>query len=71
MARIKITNASIKAKLTKWASGQEREDELIFFANEINQLDIMQMSWNLAAMIIQFQEDSVTGFHKITFVEKL
>ena len=80
MARIKITQATIQAKLTKWAQGQERTDELIFYSNEINESEIKQKAWDLANMIVQFSEDtgpdvnnpvSVGGFRKITFVEKL
>jgi hypothetical protein len=71
MARIKITNATIQAKLTKWAQGQERTDELIFFQNEINEQDVKQKAWDLASMIVNFEPDTVSGFTKIVFVEKL
>jgi len=70
MARIKITNKTIKAKLTKWASGEDLQDELIFYANEI-ETSWIQEAWNIANMIIAFEPDTVSGFNKIVFKEKL
>ena len=71
MARIKITPKTIQAKLTKWALGQETADELIYFSNEISPDEWKQKAWDLANMIIDFQPDSVSGFYKITWKEKL
>ena len=71
MARIKITGTTIEAKLTKWFLGQERTDELIFYQNEINADEWKQKAWDLGMMIIDIVPDSVTGFFKIVFVEKL
>jgi len=70
MARIKITNKTIKAKLIKWAAGEDTADELIFYGNEIESSWI-QEAWNIANMIIAFETDTVSGFNKIVFKEKL
>jgi hypothetical protein len=71
MARIKITQANIQAKLTKWAQGQERVDELIFYNNELSAEEWKQKAWDLASMIIDIQPDTVIGFNKIVFIERL
>jgi hypothetical protein len=71
MARIKITPNTIQAKLNKWAQGQETLDELIYFQNEIQPEEWKQKAWDLANMIIDTQADTVTGFNKIVFIEKL
>jgi hypothetical protein len=44
---------------------------LIFFQNEINESDVKQKAWDLASMIVNFVPDTVSGFTKIVFVEKL
>jgi len=71
MARIKITPTNIKAKLTKWAQGQETTDELIFYDNEIEAEKWILEAWDLAKMIISVEADTVSGFKKIVFKEKL
>lgn len=71
MARIKITAATVTAKLTKWVQGQERIDELIYYRNEIDAVDIKQRSWDLGSMIVDIVPDTVEGFNKILFSEKL
>ena len=71
MARIRITPKTIQAKLTKWAQGQETADELIFYSNEIQPEEWKQKAWDLANMIIDIQTDTVSGFQKIVFKEKL
>ena len=83
MARIKITNKTIQAKLQKWAQGQELTDELIFYANEIDPSEVKLKSWELAAMIVDVRPDeiviagdpvttiNVSGFSKIVYVQKL
>jgi sulfur transfer protein SufE len=69
--RVKITNATIAQQLQRWAQGQERDRQLIFYANEINEQDVKQRAWDLASMIVNFEPDTVSGFTKILFVEKL
>lgn len=71
MARIKTTPKTIKAKLTKWAQGQEIADELIFYGNEIEIEKWTLEAWDAAEMIIEVQPDTVKGFFKIVFKEKL
>jgi hypothetical protein len=71
MARVRITPKTIQAKLTKWSQGQEIADELIYFSNEINAEEWKQKAWDLANMIIDVQSDSVSGFNKIIYKEKL
>jgi hypothetical protein len=73
MARIKVTNTNIQQRLVAWNNntGTSRQDELVFYANEINEQDVKQLAWDVGNMIINFQPDVVSGFTKITFVEKL
>jgi len=79
MARVKVTPATVVAKLTEWAQNTNRQDELVFYNNEINEQDIKQRAWDLARMIVEFMPDtgdpgnpiSSQGFRKIVFVDKL
>lgn len=72
MARVKVTTANIKAKLTDWAqSATNRADELVFISNDIDQHEWQNQAWQLANMIIEFQPDTVGGFTKIVYKEKL
>jgi hypothetical protein len=79
MARLKVTNLNIIQRMTEWVNGQNRDNEYIFFANEIDEADIKQKAWNLGHMIIHFVPDNGPesnplasgGFRKIIFVEKL
>jgi len=71
MARIKITNKTIQAKLQRWAQGQELTDELVYYLNEIDTTEVKQKSWDLANMIIDIEPDTVIGFSKIIYKEKL
>jgi len=71
MARIKITSKTIEAKLVKWSQGQEIIDELIFYKNEIETDVWIQLAWNLANIIIEVLPDTVAGFMKIVYKEKL
>ena len=71
MARVKITNKTIQAKLTKWAQGQETTDELIYYLNEIDSSDAKKKAWEQAGMIINVLPDTVDGFHKIIYTENL
>ena len=70
MARIKITQKTLKQKLTLWSQGKEVNDELIFFQNEIETAQWVQRAWE-DNMIIAVESDSVAGFNKIVFKEKL
>jgi len=69
--RIKITPKTIQAKLTKWAQGLELTDELIYYSNELQPEEWKQKAWDLANMIIDIQSDTVGGFMKIVYIEKL
>lgn len=71
MAKLKISNSTIQAKLQKWAQGQEIQDELIFFENEVNQREWQQKAWDIANLRIEFSPDTVNGFTKIVYVDKL
>jgi len=71
MARLKVTTANIKQKLTLWAQGQNLTDELVFIGNDIDQSEWQNQAWQLANMIIEFQSDTVSGFKKIVYKEKL
>jgi hypothetical protein len=73
MARIRVTQATIQNRLTQWNNnvGTTRQDELIFYKNEIDPDDWKPKAWELGSMIIDVQPDTVSGFYKIVFVEKL
>jgi hypothetical protein len=75
MARVKVTTVNIKAKLQLWAQAAVNapvlSDELIFIGDEIDAKEWQNQAWQLASMVIKFQEDATTGYGKITFVEKL
>jgi hypothetical protein len=73
MARIRVTNATIPQRLIAWNSntGTSRLDELVFYQNDIDPEDWKRRAWELGSMIIDVQPDTVSGFYKIVFVEKL
>ncbi len=73
MPRIKVTQANLITRLQAWNNntGTTRQDELVFFRNEINAEEVKQRAWDLGNMIINIIPDSVEGFFKIIFVEKL
>jgi len=78
MARIKVTNSNIVTLLTQWANNTNRENELVFYNEEINERDVKQRAWDLASMIIEVLPDTggsssiqSQGFKKIVFVDKL
>jgi len=73
MARIRVTNATIQQRLIAWNSntGTSRQDELVFYQNDIDPEDWKRKAWELGSMIIDIQPDAVSGFYKIVFVEKL
>jgi len=73
MARVRVTPANIKVKLTDWAtSATNRADELIFIQNVIDSKDIQLDVFNSnARMVIKIQPDVTEPFMKITFVELL
>jgi len=73
MARIRVTNQNIQQRLIAWNNntGTSRQDELVFYQNDIDQADWKQRAWELGSMIIDVEPDTVSGFYKIVFVEKL
>jgi hypothetical protein len=75
MARVKVTTGNIKAKLTLWAQAAPGapilSDELVFIGEDVDVKEWQNQAWQIAGMVIKFQEDATTGFGKITFVEKL
>lgn len=73
MARIRITPANIKQKLTDWATNAtNRADELIFIQGSIDAKDIQQDVFNSnEKMVIKVESDITDPFMKITFVEIL
>ncbi len=73
MARIRVTNANIQSRLTAWNNNTatSRQDELIFYQNDLDPDDWKRRAWELGSMIINILPDTVSGFYKIVFVEKL
>jgi hypothetical protein len=73
MARIRVTPATIQSRLQAWNAntGTSRQDELIYYTNDIDAEDWKRRAWELGSMIIDVQPDTVQGFYKIIFVEKL
>jgi len=73
MARVRVTDANIKAKLQDWAtSATNRGDELIFIQGEVDYKDAQIASFKSAAkMVVKVQPDVTEPFYKITFVELL
>jgi hypothetical protein len=73
MARVRVTPANIKSKITDWAtSATNRADELIFIQGTIDAKDIQQDAFNSnAKMVIKIEPDITDPFMKITFVELL
>jgi 3-polyprenyl-4-hydroxybenzoate decarboxylase len=73
MARVRVTPANIKQRITDWAtSATNRADELIFLQGTIDSKDIQQDAFNSTAkMVIKISPDATEPFMKITFVEIL
>ena len=74
MARVRVTQANVKAKLQDWAaSPTNRADELIMFpSNETDFKDLQRDAFFAnVKMVIKVQTDLTDPFVKITFVEIL
>jgi len=73
MARVRVTTATIQAKLTDWAgSVTNRGDELIILPSEVDWKDAQIKSFNSnAKMVVKVEPDITEPFFKITFVELL
>jgi hypothetical protein len=72
MARVKVTTANIKQKLTLWAQGTNTADILVYITGDIDEKEVSNQAWQLAGVIVDFQVDSLSSqFKNIVYKEKL